>query len=366
MRNLILGYNRLVYQKMLILFSCALILLTSCGLDITDENGTPTPDFVTATLPETSTPAATVTSIPPSPLPTASPVEGTTTTQINVRSEPSTVGSSLGIIPPFSKVQILGRESNSAWYQIIYASSPDGKGWVTATYVQVDAAVEIPVIEMGTGSGAGVSGLVIRPINVRSGPGTSYESLGTLSPNDVVPVTGRDSSGAWMQIEFKGAAGWAASEFMQVDGADALPVTAETTQVIGTAPATEIAGVSSPSPAVQDNDSQQEPAASLVLSPGGAHAFQFSGNVSSPHGDAADWLQFTSAGSTLLLEVKCSNNGLNVELWNNGQHAGKTFSCADTGILEIEAGQTYYLRMVASESEPLQVTEYDLKLEFVR
>jgi uncharacterized protein YraI len=274
------------------------------------------------------------------------------------------VGSSLGIIPAFSTVQVLGRESNSAWYQILYAGSPDGKGWVTATYVLVDTAAGLPVIQVGTGSG--VSGLVTGPVNVRSGPGTNHESLGTLSPNDVVFVTGRDSSGAWLQIEFKGEAGWAASEFMRADGVDALPVTAETTQVIGTAPSPQVAEVLPSLPAVQDNDSQQQPAASLVVSPGGADTFQFNGNVSSPLGDGEDWLQFITNGSTVHLEVTCSNEMLNVELWNDAQPEGTTLSCADAGTLKIAAGQTYYLRVVAGQSELLQVTEYRLKLKFIR
>jgi uncharacterized protein YraI len=356
-----------VHPKAIVLFILALILCTACGVNITSENTIATPEFVTATLAGTFTPAPSPTAIPTSPLPTVPPVEGTTTTQLNVRTEPSTAGVSLGVITAFSKVQILGRESNGAWYQIVYPSGPDGKGWVTATYVQVDADLVIPVVSVGTDTGLSRSGLVTGPLNVRSGPGTTYESLGTLSVNDVVAVVGRDSSGSWMQIEFKGAAGWAAAEFMKVDGADALPVTAQATS-------STLAGQSTTAPqqtpavlpAVDDHDSKQEPAASMVFSPAGARTFQFNGNVSAPLGDREDWLQFTSFSTSLLLEVKCSNEGLGIELWDEAQFLGNTYACQDVKRLQITAGQTYFLHITAHESAGSLVTRYDLKLGIIR
>jgi len=352
-----------VQRKLSIVSVSALVFLAGCGVNVTNEGIPPTTDFITATLLETSTPMPTGTEIPPTPQPAFPPVEGTTTTQLNVRSEPSTAGNSLGIIDPFSKVQILGKESNGAWYQIVYPSSPDGKGWVTATYVQVDAAVEVHVIPVG--SALSLSGLVIGPVNVRSGPGTNHESLGTLSPNDVVPVIGRNSSGAWLQVQFKGQTGWAAAEFMQVDGVDTLPVTGETSEVAATGQPPEAAVASSIALAVLDGDTMAQPAASLTVS-STADTFQFNGNVSSPAGDAEDWLQFSSPGSTILLEVKCSDNGLRVELWKNGQYDEQALSCTDIRLLKIEAGQIYHLRMTAAESELLQVTNYELKMQLVR
>src|SRR5260221_7346237 len=125
MCNNILGYNRDVHLKSIIVFSTLSMVLVGCGLNITNENPTPTPDFVTATLPLTQTLQPATTSPSPATLPIVSLIEGTTTTQINVRSEPSTIGNSFGTIAAFSKVQIIGRESNGAWYQIVYSNSPD-------------------------------------------------------------------------------------------------------------------------------------------------------------------------------------------------------------------------------------------------
>ena len=65
------------------------------------------------------------------------------------------------------------------------------------------ASAKIVVVGDAAGSGSGVSGLVIQKINVRNGPAATFESLGVLNPNDVVFITGKDPSGAWIQIGCK-------------------------------------------------------------------------------------------------------------------------------------------------------------------
>ena len=156
-----------------------MIACAGCDVNISSENAfTATPDFVTATLPPTLTPPATQISILPTSTlsiagePTISPIEGTTTTQVNVRAETSTASETLGLIGQFAKVQIIGKDASGSWYQIIYADSGTGHGWVRAEYVQVNAPAEIPLVENVAGNGSGVSGLVIQKINVRNGPGT--------------------------------------------------------------------------------------------------------------------------------------------------------------------------------------------------
>ena len=343
-----------------------MLFSTSCGMNTTPERSASTQGFATATLFGVSSPAATVTLAPPTIQATVPPVEGITTTQINVRSEPSTMGDSLGTIAPFSKVQILGRESNGAWLQIIFANSIDGKGWVTASYVQVSAGAELPIVQ--TDTGAGISALVIQPIKIRSGPGTTYDALGSLSLNDVVTVTGKNSSGEWMQIRFKAGTGWVTSQFLKMDGSDSLPVTADTPPTIPAAVSTESR---TPIPAglayIQDNDSMQAPSISIHLAPRGVGAIQFSGIVSSSHRDAEDWLQFTAEGSQILLGVKCPGSGLQVEMWQeNDSIAESTLSCQESRLMEIQSGQNFWLRIAADESPTVQLMPYILKLELIQ
>lgn len=350
-------------------------LLAAC----TGENSLrATPDFVTATLPsnlvvptlDTPTPLSVSTSIA-SPEPTIIPIEGTTTTQLNVRAEPSTASNALGIVNAFSKVQIIGKEGFGKWYQIIYAESPNEKGWITAAYVQIDAAVEVPVIETVSGTGLSVSGLVIRGINVRNGPGTTYESLGTLTPDDVVTVTAKDPGGAWMEIVFANSSsgkGWASTEFLQVSNPEVLPVigNVEETQVSTEAAVISPTSTSSQPIAPQDGDSMSSPLVIASFSPSSARSLQVQGDISSPEGDVEDWVQFTSLFRNIIAEVKCSNNVLAVELWNNGSNSnGVVLACGESRGIQIEPAQTYFFRIQVNTSNNLQYSQYSLKVSAV-
>jgi uncharacterized protein YraI len=351
-----------------------IFLLVAC----TGESSlTSTPDFVTATLSsnlvlptlETSTPLP-ISTLVASPEPTIIPIDGTTTTQLNVRTEPSTAGNSLGIVNAFSNIQIIGKENFGKWYQIVYAESPSGRGWITAAYVQLDVTAEVPVIETVSGAGLGVSGLVIRGINVRSGPGTTYESLGTLTPDDVVTVTGKDPSGAWMEIEFANSTsgkGWASTEFLQVNSPESLPVLGDAIATeINTAAAIPSTTTSSQPIARQDGDSISSPFAVVSFSPSGTRTLQVQGNVSAPEGDVEDWVQFTSFSTNIVAEVKCSNNAVGVELWNNGSNSnGVVLACGENRAIQIEPAQPYFFRIQANTSNNLQYVQYFLKLSAV-
>ena len=352
-----------------------MIVCAGCGVDISSESPyTATPDFVTATLPPALTlPATQISVLPESTLniaaePTIAPIEGTTTTQLNIRSEPSTAGNSLGIILAFSNVQVIGREEYGKWYQIIYIETPNGKGWVTAEYVRINAAVEIPVVRTESDSGSGMNGLVIQGVNVRSGPATTHESLGTLIPNDVVFITGKDIGGAWMEIEFANAPngkGWVASEFLQVNNPGSLPIIGNVEQAISPTAAASISAAAI-SMAADDGDSMQTPLASVRLSALGARILQFSGEVSSPDGDTEDWVQFTSFSKNILVEMKCSNKALRAELWNNGQQVQDTLlACGEKLSINLEVDQSYFLRIQAVSISGLQYIQYILKISAI-
>ncbi|MBI5961997.1 MAG: SH3 domain-containing protein [Chloroflexi bacterium] len=341
-------------------------------MKITNESAvTTTPDFVTSTLPSTKIPPPSHTPIPTAPAvvaitgteePILSSVEGITTTQLNVRAEPSTASETLGMVNQFATVQVIGKDASGSWYQIVYPNT--GKGWVRAEYVQVNATAEIPVIGSVTGSGSGVSGLVIQKVNVRNGPGLKYESLGVLNPKDVVFITGKDSSGEWMQIEFASAAGgmgWAAVKYLQVENTDSIPVigSAETTDTTPTASTVIF-------PAAQDGDSLQAPAAVGDFSAAGTHTLQVNGDVSAPDGDTEDWIQVTSFSKNILVEAKCSSSSLRVELWSGGQNVSDVaLDCDGKLKLEIVPGRTYYFRIQVNGDNGPQYVQYVFKVSRV-
>jgi uncharacterized protein YraI len=363
-----------VQPKNILLFVTMIILCTGCNGFANESGSTATPDFFTATLPPTAIPQATHTPNPPAPVPSAPaeetnipPVEGTTTTQINVRTGPSTASPSLGTIGIFAKVQISGRDASGSWYQIIYAESEAGKGWVRAEYVQADAPEEIPLVETVPESESRVSGLVVQKINVRNGPGTEYETLGVLNPNDVVFITGRNQSGAWLQIEFAGAPdgkGWVTAEFLQSGNIESLPLIGGAVEKTATpANATESPSFNTVW-ATQDGDSMQAPLVVTVFSPTSSRALQVNGDISAPDGDIEDWTQFTSHSGVVAIQTTCSNPTVRVELWNSGKPvAGFSNSCGDKSQVTVTPNSSYLVRLYQNEPG---YTKYVLSVEDIR
>ncbi len=336
-----------------------------------------TPDFVTATLAPTLTPPATQvpqTLSESTPVPSAveetnlSPVEGMTTTQVNVRAATSTASELLGMIGQFVKVQVIGKDASGSWYQVMYAESGAGKGWVRAEYVQVNAPAEIPLVETTSGSGAGVSGLVIQKINVRNGPGTEYELLGVLNSNDVIFITGKNPNGAWIQIEFAGASdgkGWVTAEFLQMGNIEGVPligVAADETPTPTVAAPESIAML-----AVQDGDSMQAPLAAAIFAPTGARTLQVSGDVSAPDGDVEDWMQFSTYGEVIAIQAACSSNTLRVELWHSGKPADDfLLSCGGKSFVSVVPNDNYLLRLSEASINTAGYTNYILSVESIR
>jgi uncharacterized protein YraI len=359
-----------VHHKNIFLFILTTMLCAGCGGNNPNAS-TATPDFVTATLPSTLSPQveqatqiSTQTVSKPSAVAesTISPIEGTTTTQLNVRAGTSTANESLGMIGPFVKIQVTGRDASGSWYQIIYAESATGKGWVRAEYVQVNAPVEIPLVEAESSSGAAVSGLVIQKINVRNGPGTGYELLGVLNSKDAVFITGRDASSAWIQIEFAGAPdgkGWVTAEFLQADNIESVPLIGESIVETATPMPNAISAL-----AMQDGDSMQAPLAVAVFSPTNSRALQMNGDVSVPNGDIEDWVQFTTAGEVVAIQVTCPGNTLRVELWNNEKPVDDfLLSCGEKSLVTVTPNSNYFLRLSEFSVAMPEYTKYILSVE---
>lgn len=51
-------------------------------------------------------------------------------------------------------------------------------------------------------------------VNVRTGPGTTYDKIGGLTLNQVVTITGKSESTGWYEIEFNGGKGYVSSSYL--------------------------------------------------------------------------------------------------------------------------------------------------------
>ncbi len=354
----------------LFLVALALLFLApACGLSISGQPApTATIKLITATLPPTYTPFPTETPPPPTAAPTIVPVEGITTTQVYVRAAPSTQGPSLGLLPASSKVQVIGKAPGNQWYQILYEGGKDGKGWVAAQFVLLPAGAEIPLIGAESGSGSGVSGVVLQKLNVRSGPGTSFNSLGMLNPQDVVTLTGKNASGTWLQIEYPAGPngkGWVTAAYIQIKGNGELPIVGETGEIVGTGTPTSIPPTSTATriAAPLDHDSKTAPLARVTFTANGTRSFLFTGDVSAPQGDGEDWIEFTPDTANVTVEIVCLSGTLSAEIWQGDTPVLEASepACDLTKTLTVLAGQPYLVHVwVKATAGELQYARYTL------
>lgn len=347
------------------------LLITACSSNV--QGGTrpaATAFALTATLAVSTTPAS-IETLPSTP--TIPPVDGVTSTQVNVRAEPSTAGRVLGVIPAEMRIEITGRDPGASWWQINYPhpEAVDGKGWVTAQYITIGDASQIPVIggaeaDLQNGNVA----IVQQQINVRSGPGTDFNSLGTLNPQDVVSLTGKDPNGAWLQIDFTAGPegkGWINAAFVQAQGAEHLPIIGASGVIVGTGTPT----VNPPTPtatrvaAREDGDTSASPLASVIFELNGIQSFLYNGDLSSPQGDDEDWISFQPSSGSVFLSLECQGGGsVEIEVLENHLPVNTYMKCgAETEELAVNAGTSYLLHLRAVPSAAgLEYTNYVLAI----
>jgi uncharacterized protein YraI len=290
-----------------------------------------------------------------------------------VRGQPLASNSPLGLIDASTAIDVLGKDASGKWFQIIYEKGQGGLGWVSAEYVRVPDAETLPIA--GDPSGLAATGEILQQINVRSGPGTAHNALGTLNPGEVVTPTGKDSASLWLQIEFSGGPegkAWVAMSFVRLTGVENVPIVAGSGEVIGTSTPTVSPPTAAPTPteASEDNDSAQAPVITPPLSPTGAGAVLYSSDVSAPAGDRKDWIGFRSSQSGVTIELVCSGNGtLEVEIRGAGKTLpdGGGISCGRSERLRLAAGQSYVLTLsVIDGAGDLQYVRYTLSIRIAR
>ncbi len=323
------------------------------------------------------TPSISPTPSPLAPTATATPliIEGTLTIKVNVRSGPGTANSSLGMLDAGQKVSIFSRTNDGTWYRVLYPPSPQGYGWIASAYVTIPTGTQVPLD--ATPTPAGPTGEVVQRLNVRSGPGTNFNTLGMIEPNQVVFLTGKNSTASWFQIEYPSGPdghGWVTAQYIRTDSASSLPVLDDYGKVVtpgATAVDTGPAFTPTPTvgPAYNDGDSSANPGVRVVFSPTGTSQIVYSSQVSSPQGDAEDWIEFTpyslsSSDASLLISLTCSGNStLSVDLWQAGASftGWGSLSCgASDRRISLPAGQAYEIRITPVEGTGLTLVSYTL------
>ena len=351
-----------VKNKLFIYLLIMAIGLSSCINIETQAPKISLPDFITATLPSTPTPPATNTPLPPTPVPTISPIDGTTTTQVNVRVDTSTASENLGTIDQFTVVQVIGKDSTENWYKLIFPSSPNGAGWVRAEYVRVNSIDEIPVIESSISGDLDTSGIVTQRINVRNGPGEVYNSIGVLNPKDIVTMIGRNSDTSWIQIIFTDGTGWLSAQYLENADFESLPVTDTSIEEIATETIDELPAIKVDM-SLNDGDTRETPLADIVLGDTGSRAFKLDGTLSNSAGDVEDWIKFSSGTESITINLVCNMDNLKIEIWDvSGIIENFNFKCGEIRSIQVQQDSTYWLR-IANLTENANPITYSLGIK---
>ena len=120
---------------------------------------------------------------------------------LRLRDSASTDGTILATAPKGETVIILADAGNN-WYKVDYDSV---QGYMSGEYLTISQKADVAI---GYGQ-VSTDGAVL---NVRSGPGTGYAKVTTLSNGTVVQITGIDNS--WYKITYNGVSGYVSSDYM--------------------------------------------------------------------------------------------------------------------------------------------------------
>ena len=156
------------------------------------------------------------------------------TGDVYVRSGPGLGYSQLGSISEGSSLSYAGSTSvdnrGVAWYSVYYRG---GSGWVSSVWSTLYA---------------GGSGTVVQPsgttyvratasVNLRSGPGASYDDIGTLARGEQVPYISSSTDGdgnVWYQVQYYSyGTGWVSAIYSEVVYGTSSGVADTTTNVAG-------------------------------------------------------------------------------------------------------------------------------------
>jgi uncharacterized protein YgiM (DUF1202 family) len=132
----------------------------------------------------------------------------TTTASLNLRSGPGTNFAVLLVIPNGATVNTTGSVQNG-FTQLTYNGTT---GWSASQYLSISGGATPATVADG-------------PLNLRSGPGTSFSVLTVMPTGASLTITGAQTNGFY-PVSYNGTAGYAAAEFIQITSSQTATTTA--------------------------------------------------------------------------------------------------------------------------------------------
>ncbi|MDI3090820.1 SH3 domain-containing protein [Priestia megaterium] len=156
---------------------------------------------------------------------TTPPAESTTYTvtasTLNVRSGAGTNYASIGSVTKGQKLAVVSK--SGSWYKINYSGRT---GYVSSDYVQASGTTAPPA-ESTTYT------VTASTLNVRSGAGTSYASIGSVTKGQKLSVVSK--SGSWYKINYNGRTGYVSSDYVQVSATASPKLVVDSFKTLGNA-----------------------------------------------------------------------------------------------------------------------------------
>ncbi|PVE79278.1 hypothetical protein DC421_25520 [Priestia megaterium] len=155
---------------------------------------------------------------------TTPPAESTTYTvtasTLNVRSGAGTSYAAIGSVTKGQKLSVVSK--SGSWYKINYSGRT---GYVSSDYVQASGTT--PPAESTTYT------VTASTLNVRSGAGTSYASIGSVTKGQKLSVVSK--SGSWYKINYNGRTGYVSSDYVQSSATASPKLVVDSFKTLGNA-----------------------------------------------------------------------------------------------------------------------------------
>ena len=155
---------------------------------------------------------------------------------VNIRSGPEMNYKKIGLLPAGDVAEVIGFSADRLWWAIKVPFAETGQGWVSVDYVEskntgsvteiepqiISEQLVVPTPSLGEATLAAVA-----RVNIRSGPGTTYEILGRLEANQKALIVGITNDGEWWGIKVPSAEngiGWVSAIYVRAQNAEGVEV----------------------------------------------------------------------------------------------------------------------------------------------
>ncbi|MGD9740771.1 MAG: SH3 domain-containing protein [Bauldia sp.] len=140
------------------------------------------------------------------------------TSDLNARSGPGTNYAVLFVLPRNAVVSVFDCTPGPAWCQVSYQNRV---GWASASYLAFGtgaaSGVFVPAPQPAPPPVAGgqVQVRATAQLNMRTGPGTNYPSIGSIPANGVAVLTRCVEGYVWCEAQYAGRTGWVSARYLQ-------------------------------------------------------------------------------------------------------------------------------------------------------